>query len=407
MEWENKFSSIVRETETNLARVRDRLGSSNKTKGFGRSSGNHYGGSLSPAFTPGNLRSQTARPPAVAWDKQIPVKTVGMATSVSSSQASPALVNALFERVEEQAELVSRLSNTVMGLEKERETQAAEINKMKEQINRLNERLRERGVDIETERKLEQFKRDVYSQLEFVQSQTKLTQSASENSHHSDPGVINEARRIIQDETESLQRDIEYLKTRLSKMEIELHTNLGDSRDVLRKQERLDRVLSSLSENQCSQSRSLSSIVDERQSDSYEIRQLKHLVNKLSNQCSELESEIQTSIRHSTVSSSNNSSLRQPQPRPFKATRITNGDTRTRRKSSKSKSKATTDDLVLSSSSDTDLSLTTLDVGSTSDTELTSMQLDRSHRGVSTRNGIGSISNSSLSSLDSDDLLKE
>lgn len=294
-----------------------------------------------------------------------------------------------------------------MGLEKERETQAAEINKMKEQINGLNERLRERGVDIETERKLEQFKRDVYSQLEFVQSQTKLTQTASGNSHRSDPAVINEARRIIQDETESLQRDIEYLKTRLSKMEIELHTNLGDSRDVLRKQERLDRVLSSLSENQRSQSRSLSSIVDERQSDSYEIRQLKHLVNKLSNQCSELESEIQTSNRHSTVSSSNNSSLRQPQPRPFKSTRITNGDTRTRGKSSKSKSKATTDDLVLSSSSDTDLSLTTLDVSSASDTELTSMQLDRSHRGVSTRNGIGSISNSSLSSLDSDDLLKE
>lgn len=62
-------------------------------------------GSSSPAFTPGNLRSQTARPPAVTWDKQIPVKTVGMATSVSSSQVSPALVNALFERVEEQAEV--------------------------------------------------------------------------------------------------------------------------------------------------------------------------------------------------------------------------------------------------------------------------------------------------------------
>ena len=41
----------------------------------------------------------------MAWDKLSPVKTVGMATSVPSSQASPALVNALFERVEEQAEV--------------------------------------------------------------------------------------------------------------------------------------------------------------------------------------------------------------------------------------------------------------------------------------------------------------
>lgn len=88
---------------------------------------------------------------------------------------------------------MSHLSDTVRGLEKERETHAVEIKRMRDEINRLNERLREKGVDIETERKLEQFKQDVYSQLEFVQSQSKLRQSASENSHRSDPSVINEA----------------------------------------------------------------------------------------------------------------------------------------------------------------------------------------------------------------------
>ncbi|KAM7443145.1 hypothetical protein ABFA07_008085 [Porites harrisoni] len=404
MEWESKFSSIVRETETNLARVRDRLGSSSTTKESGRSRGNHFGASISP----GNLRSQTSRSPhisAMAWDKLSPVKTVGMATSVPSSQASPALVNALFERVEEQAELVSHLSDTVRGLEKERETHAAEIKRMRDEINRLNERLREKGVDIETERKLEQFKRDVYSQLEFVQSQSKLRQSTSENSHRSDPSVINEARRIIEDETESLQRDIEHLKTKMGKLEIELHSSLSDSRDVLRKQERLDRVLSSLSENQRSQSRSLSSIVDEKQSDSYEIRQLKHLVNQVRRQFSDLESEFQSSIRNSGVSS-NNSSVRQSQLRASTQARFMNGDAKSKRKGTKHKSKAAVDDLVLSSSSDNDLSLTTLDVSSPSDSELTPLKLDRSHRGVS-GNGVGSISSSSLSSLDSDDLLKE
>ena len=49
----------------------------------------------------------------------------------------------------------------------------------------------------------------------------------------------------------------------------------------------------------------------------------------------------------------------------------------------KQKSKGASDDLVLSSSSDTDLSLTTLDVDSSpSDTELVSLQLDRSHPGT-------------------------
>ncbi|KAL9951935.1 hypothetical protein ACROYT_G044691 [Oculina patagonica] len=404
MEWENKFSSIVRETETNLARVRDRLGSSSKTKAFHpRSSGIHHGG---------NLRSQAARSPykgTVAWDlpssKHSPIKTVGMATSAPSSQASPALVNALFERVEEQAEVVSQLCDTVKKLEKERDIQATDIKKMKDEISRLNERLREKGVDIETERKLEQFKRDVYSQLEFVQSQAKLRQSAGESSGRSDSAVVNEARRIVEDETESLQRDIEHLKTKLGKMEMELHSTLAESRDVFRKQDRLDRALSSLSENQRSQSRSLSSIVDERQSDAYDIRQLKHLVNKVSHQYSELESEMQSSIRRSGVSSSN-SSVRLPQPRLPKQTKMTNGDSKPRRKGAKKKTKAASDDLMLSSSSNTDLSLTTLDISSPSDTELVSLQLDRSHRGVS-GNGVGNISSSSLTSLDSDDLLKE
>lgn len=401
MEWESKFSSIVRETETNLAKVRDRLNASNKTKALGSSRGNHYGGSSTSLHTVGNLRSQTSRPSTVAWDKLRSPKTVGMTTNIPSGQASPALVNALFERVEEQGELVNYLNKTVMQLEKERETHAGEIKRMKEEINKLSERLRERGVDMETERKLEQFKCDVYSQLEFVESQTKLRHNEGENSLRSDSAVINEMRRIIEDETESIQRSIEHLKTKLSKMELEIHSTITDSREVLRKQDRLDRLLSSLSENQRTQSRSLSSVVDERQSDAHEIQELKHLVSKLSRQYSELESELQSSI-------SNNSSIRhpRPRPRPSKQTRSTNGSVRSMRRGKLSKSIKAQDDLVLLSSNGSDLSLSALDVSSPSDTDFTSVQLEKSNRGISTENGIGNISSTSLSSLNSDDLLK-
>ena len=58
-----------------------------------------------------------------------------------------------------------------------------------------------------------------------------------------------------------------------------------------------------------------------------------------------------------------------------------NGDAKSKRKGTKQKSKAAVDDLVLSSSSDDDLSLTTLDISSPSDSELTSLKLDRSHKG--------------------------
>lgn len=84
---------------------------------------------------------------------------------------------------------------------------------------------------------------------------------------------------------------------------------------------------------------------------------------------------------------------------------MTNGTSKPKKKGVKQKSKGATDDLVISSNSDTDLSLTTLEASSLSDTDLASLQLDRSYAGASGK-GMGNISSSSLSSLDSDDLLK-
>ena len=80
-------------------------------------------------------------------------------------------------------------------------------------------------------------------------------------------------------------------------------------------------------------------------------------------------------------STGNNSSVRQSQLRASTKARLMNGDAKSKRKGTKHKSKAAVDDLVLSSSSDNDLSLTTLDISSPSDSELTSLKLDRSHRG--------------------------
>ena len=80
-------------------------------------------------------------------------------------------------------------------------------------------------------------------------------------------------------------------------------------------------------------------------------------------------------------STGNNSSVRQSQLHASTQARFMNGDAKSKREGTKHKSKAAVDDLVLSSSSDNDLSLTTLDVSSPSDSELTSLKLDRSHRG--------------------------
>ncbi|KAK3704469.1 hypothetical protein QZH41_013344 [Actinostola sp. cb2023] len=100
MSWEDKFSSIVRETESNLARVRNRLGSS---------------------------RARTSR-----------VKYT------SPNRGRNRLV-ILGRHCQAATRVLESLSMTVKRLEKERNTQAEMITSLQTQVVKLNDRLREQG----------------------------------------------------------------------------------------------------------------------------------------------------------------------------------------------------------------------------------------------------------------------
>ena len=76
-------------------------------------------------------------------------------------------------------------------------------------------------------------------------------------------------------------------------------------------------------------------------------------------------------------STGRSSSLRRHHSRGSGQTKTTNGDSKPRTKGVKKKS----ENLVLSSSSDTDLSLTALDISSPSDTDLISSEFPRSNGG--------------------------
>ena len=68
------------------------------------------GSSPRRSYSPGNIHlgvTRSSTKSGVAWgpSPRSPVKTIGITTTSPSSQASPALINALFERVEQQAEV--------------------------------------------------------------------------------------------------------------------------------------------------------------------------------------------------------------------------------------------------------------------------------------------------------------
>ena len=49
-------------------------------------------------------------------------------------------------------------------------------------LNVLNDRVLEKGIDLQTERKIEQWKRDMKAEMQLLQSQIQLTKSKEEDS---------------------------------------------------------------------------------------------------------------------------------------------------------------------------------------------------------------------------------
>ncbi|XP_032219829.1 myosin-J heavy chain isoform X2 [Nematostella vectensis] len=434
MDWEDKFSSIVKETESNLARVRDRLGSSRtklpvssayNTSPYRESSSLKPSSRLSTSMD--NLRprstmfSSTTRSSLSptktrldAYRSTSPVKTSSVLSGQPSSRDSPALLNVLFERLEQQAEALDSLSGTVKRLEKDKNNQAGTISKLQDEVSRLNDRLREQGVDMETERKLEQFKREMYGHLEMMTSRSRLHRS--EDSSFGDPNPtsiareLNESKRLLQEDCDSVRREVDHLKARIAKVELEMHSSLGDGKDALRRLDRLDRTINVLSENQRSQSHSLSSMVDERDMRTADLGQLRGIVDQLSHQVANMERETSNQVhrQHSSATgcSSNSTSRKNGKSSATHNRQMTNGYSHSKITNGKSRKKK--DPLFDISLSDSDIDVTTgvLNLSTGSDSEISSIQLDtQSSNKVHARDEFADISSTSLSSLDSDDLL--
>ncbi|XP_031574417.1 myosin heavy chain, cardiac muscle isoform-like [Actinia tenebrosa] len=298
MDWEDKISSIVKETETNLARVKDQLGSSRVRHS---SQAKYYSSPnldvRNSSFENSSFRSSN---PLLSYSTNgfqstSPQRMSGVNANRNEGSSSPALLNVLFERIEQQAETLSSLSHTVKRLEKAKTHQAETISTLQDQVSRLNERLREHGVDLQTERKLEGFKREMYSQLERIQSQNQLKQNRDDISYDDPSNAtlardLHENKRILQDDCNSLRREIDHLKTRIGKIELDTQTTMADAKDSNRRLERIDRTVNLLSENQRSQSRSIESIVDDRELRNSDMGSIRRELDELLTKVSQLES---------------------------------------------------------------------------------------------------------------------
>ncbi|KAK3704470.1 hypothetical protein QZH41_013345 [Actinostola sp. cb2023] len=263
------------------------------------------------------------------------------------------------------------------------------------------------------------FKREMYSHLERIQSQYRL-HDGSDGSHGNPTTAtlsrdLQENKRLAHETCESLRREIDHIKTRIAKVELETHSTLADARDSARRLERLDRTVNVLSENQRSQSHSLESMVDDRDMRTFELGSIREKISELSRHVSDRESDSQGRRKQQTrrpasgssSSSSANKASNQTKPLPKTTGKnsLVNGySSSATPKKSKRKTKAPELEISLSDS-DLDMSSALLGISSDSDSDLTSIQLNSHSYKVEIHPEISDLSSASLSSLNSDELL--
>ncbi|XP_022109775.1 uncharacterized protein LOC110989584 isoform X2 [Acanthaster planci] len=329
-DWEHNLTSIVQETESNLARVRRSLNDSRYSHKSLPNSHPISSFSVKSSTLPRRymtsssyLTDYTGRSewqPHSGYQSPFAHGSSFEGESAPSSLAeSPALVAMLTEKIDNQAKTIQTLSRQVDALEKERDRSQTHLQRLDQELTLLNRRLQEGGVQLETERKVEGWKREVTLQLGDLQSQVVAQhRNASGGGYRGDEVLdsltreVHDFKRHMQEDLALCRRDIESLNTRLMRQEIDIGNNQADGKDFSRRMDHMDRTLTSIADSQRSHSRELSHTLLGKQTSEQELLQLQSEMSRMMSTVERLENDMLTSSQRIAKEQSSTLKLNSP-----------------------------------------------------------------------------------------------
>ncbi|XP_035699520.1 spindle assembly abnormal protein 6-like isoform X1 [Branchiostoma floridae] len=327
VDWENKFSSIVRETEANLAKVQERLNAARTPTGSSLEYPGH-GDSFRPSREP---ITSTPKPRTVRFSDSSNLSTdplhISTKENIDSGHA-PAMWTLLSEKLEMQSKVIETLKRTVENLERDRDQQKSRVKDLENDLRVVNDRLSERGVDLQTEMKMERWRREVAAEVQTLQGELQNVRRARDGERYGSDGVsalsreLHESKRFLQEECESLRREIEGMKTRIVKQEVDLATQISQTRDISRRQDHLDKTVKSLQDSHRSQSHDTSRVSADQSETLKQIKELKNSVGSIQRQIDRTRGETNQRRNRQTENARDNSKYKR---RPYisKGSRMT------------------------------------------------------------------------------------
>ncbi|XP_068098624.1 coiled-coil domain-containing protein 159 isoform X2 [Hyperolius riggenbachi] len=170
-------------------------------------------------------------------------------STYSAAAASPEDLVTLSSQLLSQAKMITSLHQAIGRLERDRDHHLQRIQGLEEEVRRLSAA---RGDVTESllDRKVEGLRQELSSELRHLQDRVRepspRVSSPSLRSTSSVLQEVNENKRLIWKEYESLRRDMDYLHQRLRRQEDDLLRHLSDGQELKRAQERNTSALEGL-----------------------------------------------------------------------------------------------------------------------------------------------------------------
>ncbi|ELU11986.1 hypothetical protein CAPTEDRAFT_228803 [Capitella teleta] len=286
MDWEAKFSSIVQETESNLAKVEHRLGSSSKDPSlFNLTESDDRNSSAKKILGTGYLNNLQPNPRTSQWpmssssfcygepqtknnlSKALSLRSLRPSHYGSSGVHSESLfvedatpeihpsldesegvATVLQERIDEQNKTMKQMMKTIESLQEDRISHQNQLKELREEISSLK---RNRG------KKEEAWKEDISTELNLLQNQLQCYQRARNGENTSEAG----GKSTIQRNPKGSERcDVERNRssTRKIRVEISMREHEAEQSETNRQRDRLSKSINNLIEAQLSSTKNFS-----------------------------------------------------------------------------------------------------------------------------------------------------
>ncbi|XP_048457707.1 structural maintenance of chromosomes protein 4-like isoform X2 [Rhincodon typus] len=228
MNWDTQLNSILNDTDCNVAKIKKRL----NTAGYYAKVG--------------------------SLDKMEHVRfsdpiSVTMEPSSYSDMLSYKLpkeeLMGIYRQLQSQGKTIEFLQQALLRVETEKVQQKQKIRSLEEDIRRLQSKSEERCLDFQLERKMEEWRQEmsneIYSLREQVQhvdgrfSHGKITVSSLMQE-------VQQSKKHLCEEHDSLRREIDNLKHKIWRQEEELLNHISDTRELKQSQEKSSKILREL-----------------------------------------------------------------------------------------------------------------------------------------------------------------